>query len=68
MEATEPSMHALAGYGFIFGVASVLIGIFLWKVSGGGGYGVGAIVLPRFFTGAIVFSILTAVVWWVTRS
>jgi len=68
MEATEPSLNALAGYGFIFGVAAFFIAVLLWRASGGGGNGVGAVVLPKFLAGAIIFSMVSAAVWWATRA
>ncbi|MEZ5325714.1 MAG: hypothetical protein R3F19_11705 [Verrucomicrobiales bacterium] len=68
MEITELSLHELAGYGFIFGIISVAIAALLWRISDGGGYGVGFIVLPRFLGGSIIFSMISAAIWWVTKS
>jgi hypothetical protein len=67
MEATEPTLNTLAGYGFAFGLAGILIAGVLWKISVGGGAGVGAMVLPHFLGGSIIFSMITGVVWWATR-
>lgn len=63
----EPSLHTLSGYGVVFGILGLTIAVILWRISEGGGNGVGGIVLPRFLGGAIIFTMVATVLWWSTR-
>ena len=61
----EPSLHTIAGWAFLTGIAFLLICYVLWRGIDGGF--MAAYVLPNFLGASIMILVISGGIWWATR-